>query len=67
MLHVNDTYVRRSQAFQRTGRSYEADLNTRFTPDSSGNPNLKPEQRASRQLSHKLIKQPYVGPVSMAG
>lgn len=28
---------------QLTSRRYEATLNTRFSPDSSGNPNLKPE------------------------
>ncbi|GAB2866161.1 hypothetical protein GCM10027277_38740 [Pseudoduganella ginsengisoli] len=28
---------------QLTARRYEADINTRFSPDSSGNPNLKPE------------------------
>jgi outer membrane receptor protein involved in Fe transport len=41
------------QTYQLTARSYEADLNTRFTPDSSGNPNLKPELANGIDLTYE--------------
>lgn len=41
------------QTNQLTARRYEADLNTRFTPDSSGNPNLKPELANGIDLTYE--------------
>jgi outer membrane receptor protein involved in Fe transport len=38
---------------QLTARRYEADLNTRFTPDSSGNPDLKPELATGVDLTYE--------------
>ena len=38
---------------QLTARRYEAELNTRFSPDSSGNPDLKPELATGIDLTYE--------------
>lgn len=39
--------------YQLSARRYEADLNDRFTPDSSGNPNLRPELANGLDLTYE--------------
>lgn len=43
---------------QLSARRYEADLNTRFTPDYSGNPNLKPELATGVDLTYEHFWSP---------